>query len=180
MQYYLVNIIDVRIVSSDEFGLTPLECALDLGIYLALDVGNTSALRVLLVRGAKLSSEEHGRYLIKAAKAGNEEVFQILRAHDVKAEMKEEERDGAIQEALEHNNHKAYKLLLEFNKPPRINNAIPLERKCKEKPDIPLITKKTMTLTLDTTANTRADYLSKPQTRNILHIPLHLPTKEVN
>eukprot|EP00826_Nyctotherus_ovalis_P011025 TRINITY_DN12877_c0_g2_i1.p4 TRINITY_DN12877_c0_g2~~TRINITY_DN12877_c0_g2_i1.p4 ORF type:complete len:115 (+),score=35.70 TRINITY_DN12877_c0_g2_i1:508-852(+) len=112
---------------------------------------------------------------------GSDEVFHILRTHGVRAKLEDVEKDEAIQEALEKGDYRAYRLILELEKSNLCDEVMPSTRRVKEKIDIPLMVKKNMTLTLDTSTNTKAtESLPKVQLRNLVHSPLLTPTDEVS
>ena len=142
----------------------------------ATKIGNAPAVRILLVRGAKICSEEYSKSLINAAKEGNEEIFYILKSHDVDAKIADKEFDNLIQMAVATGNYTSYRLLLELKKPYQEDNAV-LPKEDNNKVSIPIIPKKKeLNLKTDIKVEKVPATFLRLRTRNDIHVPLNSPT----
>lgn len=112
----------MRVKSNDEYGTAPIDCALMSGILTITMIGNAEIVQALLDRGAKLTVEEHGKYLEEATTQGNMALAEILERKGFRGKVKK----GVMQSVLERS-----KKLMSFRTSrsgvapaPRIKNSI--------------------------------------------------------
>eukprot|EP00826_Nyctotherus_ovalis_P015049 TRINITY_DN14242_c0_g1_i4.p1 TRINITY_DN14242_c0_g1~~TRINITY_DN14242_c0_g1_i4.p1 ORF type:complete len:253 (-),score=69.66 TRINITY_DN14242_c0_g1_i4:111-869(-) len=80
--------VELNINSADQYGATPVEHC--------LEKENYDALQLLFERGAVLTTEEHGKYLIKAATLGKAHIVQLLLDQGIDVNFKDKHKETAI------------------------------------------------------------------------------------
>lgn len=88
MQYSYYKPLELNINSADQYGKTPIEYC--------LEKENYDFMEALLERGAVLTSEEHGKYLIKAASVGNANIVQLLLDKGINVDFKDKYKETAL------------------------------------------------------------------------------------
>jgi len=86
--------------------MKPLECCLERKNYYAL--------HVLLNRGANLTTEEHGKYLIQAAIEGRNEVVKLLLEKGVNANFKDKLKETALFKSVRSGYYHTSEILIKY------------------------------------------------------------------
>ena len=108
-------IIELKLESADEYGTTPVECCLEKENYYAL--------QLLIQRGANITTEEHGKYLIKVASEGRTDVVQLLLNRGINPNFVDKQKETALFKSIKNRYFHTSELLIKYGANTKLKNS---------------------------------------------------------